>query len=76
MAKKIFGKNVNLDLDETIKPEASALIIVDMQNDFCSKGGHYDKCGKNLDSIKEIIPICIQAKTEEAGIHEQSAKSY
>ena len=56
VAKKIFGKNVNLDLDETIKPEASALIIVDMQNDFCSKGGHYDKCGKNLDAIKEIIP--------------------
>ena len=56
MAKKMFGKNVYLDLQETIKPEASAVIIIDMQNDFCSKGGHYDKCGKNLDDMRKIVP--------------------
>ena len=56
MAQRICGKNVNLDLKETIRPEGSALIIVDMQNDFCSKGGHYDKCGKRLDDIQKIIP--------------------
>lgn len=54
--KKIFGKNVNLDLQETIKPEVSALIIIDMQNDFCSNGGHYDKYGKNIDDMENIIP--------------------
>ena len=52
----MFGKNVYLDLQETIKPEAPVLIIIDMQNDFCSKGGHYDKCSKNLEEIKKIIP--------------------
>ena len=56
MGKEIFGKNVNLTLEDTIEPNHCALIIIDMQNDFCSKGGHYDKCGKNLATIKRMIP--------------------
>src|SRR6476620_6395298 len=33
-----------------------ALIVVDMQNGFVSKGGSYDKLGMNTSNYREIIP--------------------
>ena len=33
-----------------------ALIIVDMQNGFVSKGGSYDKLGMNIENYQQIIP--------------------
>ncbi|MDA4111190.1 MAG: cysteine hydrolase [Thaumarchaeota archaeon] len=33
-----------------------ALIVVDMQNDFCSKGGGLDKRGFNIDHASIIVP--------------------
>ncbi len=35
---------------------APALIVVDMQNGFVSKGGSYDKLGMNTSNYREIIP--------------------
>lgn len=36
----------------------TAIIVVDMENDFCSKGGMLDRAGMNLSKIKEtIVPI-------------------
>jgi ureidoacrylate peracid hydrolase len=34
---------------------APALIVVDMQNGFVSKGGSYDKIGMNTPNYREII---------------------
>jgi len=33
-----------------------ALIVIDMQNGFVSKGGSYDKLGMNTSNYREIIP--------------------
>lgn len=33
-----------------------ALIVVNMQNGFVSKGGSYDKLGMNTSNYREIIP--------------------
>jgi ureidoacrylate peracid hydrolase len=33
-----------------------ALIVIDMQNGFVSKGGSYDKLGMNISNYREIIP--------------------
>ena len=55
MAKTVFGKSVRVDLKETIEPKATALIVVDMQNDFCAPGGHYVKYGKNVEQTNRII---------------------
>jgi len=38
------------------KKIAPALIVVDMQNGFVSKGGSYDKLGMNTSNYREIIP--------------------
>ncbi len=62
-----------------------ALIVVDMQNGFVSKGGSYDKLGMNtlnyrqiIPNIKELIQFCrskeipifyTEAVREDSGIH-------
>jgi ureidoacrylate peracid hydrolase len=33
-----------------------ALVVIDMQNGFVSKGGSYDKLGLNIQAFREIIP--------------------
>jgi ureidoacrylate peracid hydrolase len=44
---------ISLPSGRTIEP---ALIVVDMQNGFVSKGGSYDKIGMNTLPYREIIP--------------------
>lgn len=56
MAEKVLGKEIYRSLEETVKPEHTALVVVDMQNDYCSDGGHWTKMGKDIAPIKAIIP--------------------
>ncbi len=37
-------------------PDRGALVIIDMQNDFCSPGGWTDKSGLNYKGCREAIP--------------------
>jgi ureidoacrylate peracid hydrolase len=43
-------------LSKKIDPVHSALLIVDMQNDFCSEGGFLDKLGADLSGVQKIVP--------------------
>lgn len=43
-------------LPEMIYPAHAALIVVDMQNDFCAKGGLFDRSGKDLSAAQAIVP--------------------
>lgn len=43
MSRMVFGKEVYTKLEELVIPGYTALIIVDAQNDFCSKGGCFDR---------------------------------
>ncbi len=40
----------------SIRKIVPALIVIDMQNGFVSKGGSYDKLGMNTSNYREIIP--------------------
>ncbi|KAJ3288599.1 hypothetical protein HK104_008076 [Borealophlyctis nickersoniae] len=42
--------------DGNFSSKNTALIIIDMQNDFCSPGGYIDGQGISLDPIRNIIP--------------------
>ncbi len=42
-------------LDEWVRPEHTALLIVDMQNDYCSAGGAQDRRG-TVDAAQDMIP--------------------
>jgi ureidoacrylate peracid hydrolase len=46
--KTILGRQVLDTLDELVDPRWTAVIAVDIQNDFCSPGGHFDRHGKDV----------------------------
>jgi nicotinamidase-related amidase len=54
--KKIFGKIVFDKLEEQVDPEHAAILVIDMQNDFCTKGGVFHQNGKDLSLIQQMIP--------------------
>ena len=47
-----------MELAEKVSPEHTAVIVVDMQNDFCTEGGAMDTIGlgTGLQPIREMIP--------------------
>ena len=50
------GIEVLTTLDERVAPRHTALLVVDMQNDYCSVGGASDRNRRNLSAIQTIIP--------------------
>lgn len=38
-------------------PESTALLMIDMQNDFCSPGGFGEKLGNKIAEARAIIPV-------------------
>ena len=43
-------------LSEKVDPKHSALILVDVQNDFCAGGGAMHREGRDLTLVKRVIP--------------------
>ena len=52
----VHGKAVFSDPGELLAADHTAIAVIDMQNDFCSPGGHFDKAGKDLADIQDMIP--------------------
>jgi ureidoacrylate peracid hydrolase len=48
----------------------TAVIVVDMQNDFCSKGGIFDRAGINISAVQEAVAPTrkVLSAAREAGI--------
>lgn len=44
---------------EIVRPTHTAIIVVDMQNDFCSKKGIMSKIGKDVSLVEKMIPNLI-----------------
>ncbi len=53
-----------------IPPASSALLIIDMQRDFCSPGGYADRAGLDIDPFRAIIPNIrnLRAAAREVGM--------
>ncbi len=55
---QIHAKPYNWPYNGELIPEKTALMIIDMQTDFCGKGGYVDRMGYNLSlTAKAIQPI-------------------
>ena len=54
----------------TLETKKAALIVVDMQNDFGSKGGLFDHGGVDISCIQKVVPAIARAiaVAREAGM--------
>ena len=54
--KQVNGVPVYDTLDELIAPDHTAVVVVDVQNDFCHPDGHFAHAGKDLSLIEDALP--------------------
>jgi len=54
--RNFAGKDVYDKLEEIVAAPHTALLVVDMQNDFCSPGGVFGKRGADTSQVRAIIP--------------------
>jgi nicotinamidase-related amidase len=52
---RVHGKTVPTELAELVEPSYTALLVIDMQNDFCAPGGASDRGGASLSMYPEVI---------------------
>ncbi|MCS6800938.1 MAG: isochorismatase family cysteine hydrolase [Chloroflexota bacterium] len=55
MAITYFGKNVLMTLEEWVNPTHSAVVVVDVQNDFCSLGGYVHRRGQDITPLQTML---------------------
>jgi nicotinamidase-related amidase len=52
----VDGKEVLTELGELVDPARTALLVIDMQRDFCLPGGAFDRLGIDLGMYPAVIP--------------------
>jgi nicotinamidase-related amidase len=52
----VDGKEVLTELGELVDPAHAALLVIDMQRDFCLPGGAFDRLGVDLGMYPAVIP--------------------
>jgi nicotinamidase-related amidase len=67
---EIDGKEVYTELVELVAPAHAALLVVDMQRDFCEAGGAFDELGVDLSMYPPVIPriAALIAGARRAGV--------
>ena len=53
---EVNGKQVFTELAELVDPRHAALVVVDMQRDFCKPGGAFERLGISMSMYPEMIP--------------------
>ncbi len=68
--RTIDGKLVPENVAEAFDPSVSALIVVDIQNDYCSADGHFHRRGRDLSMVGRMLPVLQRflAETRALGI--------
>jgi len=66
----VHGKEIPTELAELVDPTATALAIVDMQNDCCAVGGSADLAGADLSMYGAITPriVALADACRRAGV--------
>jgi nicotinamidase-related amidase len=56
--KEIYGKLVCETLDEVLAPSHTALLAIDIQNDFMRSEGKIAQAGNDISALEAILPRC------------------
>ena len=62
--RDVDGVPVRDTLDELVDPAVTALLVVDVQNDFCHPDGLFAKAGKDVAMMREALPRIRRTVTE------------
>lgn len=54
--RRIQGHDIFETFEELLDPRHTCVVSIDVQNDFCVPGGHYDRHGKDLSMMTEMLP--------------------
>ncbi|MDD3445041.1 MAG: cysteine hydrolase [Zavarzinia sp.] len=54
--REFAGRRVFDRLEEIVDPDHTALLVVDMQNDFCAADGAFGKAGADTGRIRAAVP--------------------
>jgi nicotinamidase-related amidase len=57
---EIDGKRVFTELEELVDPRHTALLVVDMQRDFCTPGGAFDQLGIDISMYPSMVPRLVR----------------
>jgi nicotinamidase-related amidase len=57
---EIEGKQVFTELEELVDPKHTALVVVDMQRDFCIPGGAFDELGIDISMYPPMVPRLVR----------------
>jgi nicotinamidase-related amidase len=57
---EIDGKQVLSELHELVDPAHTALVVVDLQRDFCAPGWAFDRLGVDLSMYPPLIPRVVR----------------
>lgn len=57
---EIDGKQVCTTLEELVDPSYAALVVVDMQRDFCAPGGSFDRLGVDITMYETMVPRLVR----------------
>jgi nicotinamidase-related amidase len=52
---EVHGRQVFTEIEEIVDPRHTALVLIDVQNDFCSEGGLMHEMGKDLAMMKGTV---------------------
>ncbi len=70
MMKPTLTLNESLPYPFVFRPDRTALVVIDMQNDFCAPGGFGERLGNDISSTRSIIPVIsrVMAAARFAGL--------
>jgi ureidoacrylate peracid hydrolase len=56
LPSRYAAKALRPALAERLAPQRTALVVVDMQNDFCAPGGYIDQLGLDVSRLTPVVP--------------------
>lgn len=55
--KTVGGRFIPSAAEELLAPAQTALLVIDMQNDFLADDGHYARHGRDVTRMRRVVPL-------------------